>query len=235
MADAATLTGWNSCARNVTTAVKSEIRRLYGYDLLSRNCVTEIFATIDEAFTPPAGADAAVASERAALGGRVDGERGLNFIPFVSAAAVNDTYRVTERVRLPSYRHYWLARMLREHDSVGTRLRESNTLTSRLYQRGASDVFLFFTDDEPVVRPLLGAANVIYGAGAAAAGMLTLPFDRGQLALDGLSGMLFSAPELVFVNIRKGSNTIVPRDWTVKPAFDAEYATARHAGAAQSR
>jgi hypothetical protein len=202
--------------------MQDEVERLYGYDLVARNCVTEIFATIDDAFAENPGARTPAAAERAALGGHVDGERGFNFIPFVSARAVNETYRVAERVHLPSYRHYWLALMLHEKDPVATRLRESNTLTSRLYQRGSSDVFLFFTDDDAVLRPILGATNVIVGTGAAAAGLLALPFDNGDLALGGLRGVLFSLPELAFVNIRKGSNTIVPRDWTRIPPFDAE-------------
>jgi len=225
-AEPATLATWSDCAREVAGRVQAEVERLYGYDILSQNCVTEIFATIDSAF---AGTPGPSAAERAALGGRVDGERGLNFIPFVSAAAVNETYRVTERIRLPSYRHYWLDRILRDDDSMATRLRESNTVTSRLHQRGTSDVFLFFTDDVPMLRPVLGVTNILVGTGAAAAGLMTLPFDRGELAVGGLRGVLFSLPELAFVNIRKGSNAVVPRDWTEKPTFDAAYAPARHA------
>ena len=223
----AALAAWRDCARAVTDDIQAELEQLYGYDLVSRNCVTEIFATIDSAFaqTPPSAAPEI--AERAALGGRVDGERGLNFIPFFSAAAVNHTYRVAERSRLPSYRHYWLDRMLRDNDSITTRLRESNTLTSRLYQHGESDIFLFFTDDAPALRPIFGATNVIFGTGAAAAGLLTSPFDHGRLALGGLRGVLFSIPELAFVNIRKGSNVIVPRNWMNTPGFDATYTTAQ--------
>jgi len=223
----AVLAAWRDQARAVTDDIQEELARLYGYDLVSRNCVTEIFATIDDAFaqtTPPAEPEAA---ERAALGGRVDGERDFNFVPFISAAAVNQTYRVSERLQLPSYRHYWLDRMLRDNDSITTRLRESNTLTSRLYQRGEPDVFLFYTDDKPVLRPILGATNLLFGTGAAAAGLMTLPFDHGRLALGGLRGVLFSIPELAFVNIRKGSNAIVPRNWMTTPAFDATYTTAQ--------
>jgi hypothetical protein len=221
------LAAWREQARAVTDDIQAELARLYGYDLVSRNCVTEIFATIDDAFAqtmPPAEPEAA---QRAALGGRVDGERDFNFVPFISAAAVNRTYRVSERLQLPSYRHYWLDRMLRDNDSITTRLRESNTLTSRLYQHGEPDVFLFFTDDKPVLRPILGATNLLFGTGAAAAGLMTLPFDHGRLALGGLRGVLFSIPELAFVNIRKGSNAIVPRNWMYTPAFDAAYATAQ--------
>jgi hypothetical protein len=223
----AALAAWRDCARAVTDDIQAELEQLYGYDLVSRNCVTEIFATIDSAFaqTPPSAAPEI--AERAALGGRVDGERGLNFIPFFSAAAVNHTYRVAERSRLPSYRHYWLDRMLRDNDSITTRLRESNTLTSRLYQHGESDIFLFFTDDAPALRPIFGATNVLFGTGAAAAGLLTSPFDHGRLALGGLRGVLFSIPELAFFNIRKGSNVIVPRNWMNTPGFDATYATAQ--------
>jgi hypothetical protein len=37
-------------AREHEDAYESELRRLYGYDVVTRNCVTEIFRTIDAAF-----------------------------------------------------------------------------------------------------------------------------------------------------------------------------------------
>ncbi len=45
----------------------------------------------------------------------------------------------------------------------------------------------------------------------AAAGIPLLPFDRGETLRSGLRGVLFSLPELAFVNLRKGSFDYVPR------------------------
>ena len=39
---------------------------------------------------------------------------------------------------------------------------------------------------------------------------MELPFDRGRALRSGLTGVLFSLPELLFQNIRKGYNEYVP-------------------------
>jgi hypothetical protein len=91
-------------------------------------------------------------------------------------------------------------------------LRESNTVTSTLYRRNPDDsAFLFFTDDAGPVRPLLGAANLVTGLGFSAVGLFLVGVDGGDTLRAGLRGMLFSLPELVFFNIRKGSIPFAPR------------------------
>jgi hypothetical protein len=186
-------------------ALHADLRRLYRYDVVELNCVTEIFRTIDSAMTAAPGL----------LGGHVDGREGLNFIPLVSAATVGNAYRVIGRTTLPSYRRYWLDRLSSEEGALETRLRESNVLTSHVYNRAqGDDLFLFFTDDTTALRPLFGAANVLVAAGSFVPGMLALPFDRGSLLVTATRSLLFSAPEIVFVNIRKGANRTLPRAWT---------------------
>lgn len=66
-------------------------------------------------------------------------------------------------------------------------------------------VFLFFSDDQFMLRPLIGTMNLAYGAGASLVGAFSAPLDEGELAMAGLKGMLFSLPELAFWNIRKGT------------------------------
>jgi hypothetical protein len=51
---------------------------------------------------------------------------------------------------------------------------------------------------------LFGAANLITGLAASAVGLAMLPVDGGDLWA-GIRGAVFSLPELVFENIRKGS------------------------------
>lgn len=58
------------------------------------------------------------------------------------------------------------------------------------------------------------APNVLTGATGVGIGALSAPFDRGRLLVAALRGVAFSPPDLAFVNIRKGSNAIVPRRWT---------------------
>lgn len=184
----------------------------HGYELLSRNCVSEIFATIN------AGLGDSQATSRRVLGGYIDGTSAFRFIPFVSAAAVEDEYRVVERRVVPSYRTRALARMRANENDLWVALRESNTLTSRSYQRGSLDsFFLFFTQDSAMVRPPLGALNLAAGVGETIWGVPRLPIDGGATFVSGLGGTLMSLPELVFFNIRKGSNDWVTPDHTPAP------------------
>jgi hypothetical protein len=85
-------------------------------------------------------------------------------------------------------------------------LRESNTLSSTLYESRSKDTpFLFFTDDSLLLRPLLGALNVGYAALYGVAGIVRLPFDNGVSFNQAARGAFYSLPELAFGNIRKGS------------------------------
>ncbi len=210
--DAALVTAREREAEHAT-----DLMRLYGYNVVTRNCVTEIFRTIEAALArdvlardPLLDRDQLDAHVRAAsverLGGHIDPGAPLRFIPAVAALSVQSTYAVSGADELPSYRKARLARMYERENPVWVFLRESNTLTSTLYRRAPDDsVFLFFTDDAIPARPLLGALNVVAGLGVAAAGLATLPVDGGRLLNAGLKGALFSLPELAFFNIRKGS------------------------------
>lgn len=195
------------------------LRELRGYDVARRNCVTEIFRTIDAGLGP----DSAVR-----LGGHVVTDGTLNFIPFVSASAVGREYGATSEER-PSYRRLALARMREEGRPAVVAARESNVWTSRLYHRNAGDTFfLFFSEESPHLRPAFGLANLAAGSAAAAAGIVLLPFDRGATLREAGTGIAFSVPELFFVNLRKGSFQIVPYSWLTggrgerdkKPGFE---------------
>jgi hypothetical protein len=176
----------------------ARLEERYAYDLVGRNCASEIFHTVDGAGVEP--------------GGHVETRWSLAFIPFVAARAVNQAWNVVRRETLASYRRARLNDMYRHETALRVRLRESNVLTSTAYRRNADDsFFLFFTDDLVALRPLFGAVNLASGIGAAAVGIPLLPFDRGETLRSGLRGVLFSLPELAFVNLRKGSFDYVPR------------------------
>ena len=197
-------------AREETYA--AAFKRRWGYNLVTRNCVSEIFSEIDAAFE--GGAEESVMR----LGGRLEMDGSLNFIPAVSAAAVAGAYPVTERVELPSYRRWRLDRMYERENPLTVFLRESNTLTSAIYRRNTEDsIFVFFTDGAVVARPLLGAINLVVGLAAGVVGLATLPVDGGTTLSGGLRGALFSLPELFFQNIRKGSFGHVRRDSLTEP------------------
>lgn len=185
-------------AKAVERLFATRLERRYAYDLFSRNCVSEIFET--------------VGSAEAALGGRLAGRRWLTFIPFVSAGAVNGRWNVTQRMTLRSYRRSKLDEMYRHQSRLQAWLHEGNTLTSTIYRTNADDsFFLFFTDDLIVPRPVLGTVNVTVAIAAGALGVAMLPFDHGRTLAAGVRGVLFSLPELAFVNLRKGSFAYVRR------------------------
>jgi hypothetical protein len=204
-------------ARERQTAHADGLKRLYGYNLVTRNCATEIFRTIEAAFARdllagdptlegPELANLVRAASIERLGGYVDPGGGLNFVPAVAAESVESAYAVSAVEELPSYRRASLVRMYGRENPVLAFLRESNTLTSTLYRRTPEDsAFVFFTDDAMAVRPVFGAVNLVAGIGVAAAGLAMLPVDHGDMLKSGLEGVLFSLPELAFFNIRKGS------------------------------
>jgi hypothetical protein len=107
---------------------------------------------------------------------------------------------------LPSHRRRALARVRAEDPRLARRLREATTLGSSIYTpRRRDGAFLLFTDDLVWPRPLLGALNLGYALGRGAVGLAAAPFDRAARARAAFSGVLFSVPELVFLNFRKGS------------------------------
>ena len=190
------------------------MRDVFGYQLVTHNCVSEIFATIDAEL----GRDE---SERQ-LGGYIRSAGSLNFIPRLSYRAVTRAYRPAEVGEIPSYRRRRLETMYAEENDIKVYLRESNTLSSTIYRRNGRDsFFLFFTDDALPVRPLYGALNVVAGAGEMAFGVLRAPLDRGRTLWSGIKGVVFSLPELAFVNLRKGTLEYGPGD-PPRTAFRAE-------------
>jgi len=164
-------------------------RARWSYDLIRRNCITELARTADEAFD-----------------GRVPADETFGFIPFVFFDRVRERAQVLRVEDVPSHRARELARLEREQPGMWTRLRESTALGSAIYTPRRQDgAFLLFTDDVFWRRPLYGAVNLAYAAGYTAYGVAAAPFDRGTRAKAGLSGMFWSVPELVFENVRKGS------------------------------
>jgi hypothetical protein len=192
-------------AKNREQTYTRGMRRLHRYGLISRNCATAIFETLNDSF------EDSVEISTQQLGGYVASRNSLAFIPFISALEVNDRYRVLRRETIRSYRQLRVHEMKNREDSVWVALRESNTFTSTSYQRGSNDsFFVFFTDDAPLMRPLFGVVNLVAGLGESILGVLAAPVDRGAILIRGLRGTFVSLPELVFANIRKGSNDWIP-------------------------
>lgn len=184
-----------AATRRASADLRARVGDRYGYDLVRRNCVTEIFRTVDLAL-------AGEAEER--LGGHVAATGGANFIPFVSSRSVRARWNVTEHAHLDSAREH----ATRDASFVAA-LRESNAFTSSFYEPAdRAGFFVFFADAPWPLRPLFGALNLAGALVRSGVGVATLPFDRGAGLRSGLDGALWSVPELVFANVRKGTN-----DW----------------------
>ncbi len=203
-------------ARAAARGFRAALRFHQGYHLITRNCVSELFRSVDAALAGDGEAPAEVSQQR--LGGHIDPVAGLNFVPFVSSQRVRARYTVSETRWLPSFRRFQLAELARREPAWRVALRESNTFTSTLYAPSARDgFFVFFTDGPAPLRPLLGAGNLLGALGWSGAGLALAPFDRGRALRAGLEGALFSLPELLFVNLRKGSNEYVPPELRPPP------------------
>jgi len=190
------LRGSLAAAEARAQAVTDELQRLYGYNLITRNCVTELFRDLN----------------RAGLGIATNSSGSLDFIPFVSTLTIETAYPASGTFRILSARRTGLERLYQGENPLRVFLRESNTITSTLYHRNPTDsIFLFFTDDVIVARPVFGAVNLLVGLGASVVGLARLPVDGGATALSGLKGAMFSLPELFFQNIRKGSYEFAPQ------------------------
>lgn len=198
---------WLARANARRDEITRRLRDLYRYDLIRRNCVTEIFRTMEEGD---------LSSE---IGGRVEVAATASFIPFVSAAAVKSSYPVTEARTLPSYRQMVLGRMEEaSRASWAARLREQVSLTSTVTPLDADEeVFLFFSSDSVAMRPLAGAANLIFGMGGVVGGLIAAPFDGALLLRASARGVFYSVPELAFINLRKGTTPVLGSRWEEDP------------------
>ncbi len=216
-ADAPALLATMRQSQQQATALASE---QMGYKLLTRNCVSELFTTIDLALAQSL-VERGETVNRDTLHQETRRRLGYVFtpnpIPYVSSDQVRDNWRVAQQRELLSLRRLY-ARSAYEADAeLSTLLRESNTLTSSVYQRNDKDsFFIFFTDGNVLLRPPLGLVNLTAALGASVVGALQMPFDGGKALKSGLRGALFSLPELGFQNIRKGSST-----WLAPELLDA--------------
>lgn len=165
------------------------------YHLLSRNCVTTLFKSVNASISGQA---------KLLLGGEVDPE--TTFIPFQAFDAVQENYNVVKTTKLTGYRQQKLAKLYAIDASDWLYARESNVFSSSLYRYNSDDAwFVFFTDDTFWLRPLYGAVNILAASSQSVLGLLRLPFDDGREFITGTKGILASLSELAFFNIRKGS------------------------------
>ncbi len=192
------------CKQNITQLknnselFRKKLHVLYSYNLITRNCVTELFETIYSCFA----SKAEITKE---LGGYLKPHEFVSFIPFYAFYLFKQDFPQASVEIYSSYRKRQLSKLSKK-EGVWSEMKESNTLTSSIYYPWEGDsTFLFFTDNVVLPRPLLGAANIIYAAVNMVGGVVWSPIDEGELLRRSVRGVVFSLPELAFFNIRKGT------------------------------
>ncbi|MGY6277011.1 hypothetical protein [Methylomonas sp. MgM2] len=191
-------------------AYSEKLQTLYRYELLNRNCVTEIFRVLNGDLAKQANEDGATneaieQTSQRLLGGYIENDN-INIVPFLAFDQVASQYRLESSYRLPSYREQQIQRQYRSNTDVLVDLTESNTITSSLYQwHGTDAAFVFFTQDSIWLRPFMGGVNLAVAIGQTLYGLFALPLDTGENLQKSMKGIFVSVPELFFFNIRKGS------------------------------
>ncbi len=194
-----------------------KLQKIYDYNLFSRNCVTEIFDTLNSFF------EHGKIESKFRLGGYIDGKDSFVFVPFYSSHAVNRKYKIHKIEDFYSYRRSKLKEMKITENNIKVFLRESNIFTSSFYKRNPDDsFFIFVTDDNILPRPIFGLVNFAAGVAETLYGIIMLPFDKGDHFLKGVQGMFFSLPEIFFFNIRKGTFTYIDRSDLPKNFLEEE-------------
>jgi hypothetical protein len=180
-------------AQAAEAAFRTTLAERYAYDIVARNCVTEIEQLLSAADP------------------EFEMESLLAFAPFELARRVEASTLSAGATGLPSYRQERAAERRPGESRLRVALRESNTWTSTAYEGSiVDDPFFFFADGNAWLRPPQGVVNFSYAIGHAAFGLATVPFDRGRLAFRGLRGAFYSAPEIVGISIRKGRYDLLP-------------------------
>lgn len=171
----------------------------YYYRLITKNCVNELLRTINSSFVDSA-------SVENGLGAYINPDSEWVIVPHDLFERVVSSYRVVELHHFPSRRWQELESLSENINHSYLWFQEGNTLRSTLYTPRVEDTpFLFFTDDQSWARPLLGVGNLGWATIYCVGGIFQLFTGDIDPLYQGLRGMFYSLPELVFANIRKGT------------------------------
>jgi hypothetical protein len=192
-----------AAGRSVVAGKQSDLsvkmKQSYGYNLITRNCVNELLRLVNRSFSGP-GESAQL------LGGWIDPVADRVVIPYDFFYKVKTRYRVDQVSIYPARRLAAMAALPADNGGLDLWFREGNSISSTLYQPRTEDTpFLFFTDESVWSRPPLGLANLSWAALHVIGGVFSLPTDGSEQLWQGLRGVFYSLPELLFFNIRKGT------------------------------
>ncbi|HMV80040.1 MAG TPA: hypothetical protein PLJ29_05030 [Leptospiraceae bacterium] len=182
--------------REALLSYENTLRTLYPFDLIRENCTTEIWNLLISVSEK----EADVLSELLREGERMERSR-FDFVPFYSYEVFGKKMKSVKKASYESYRKRYVSGL-----KTGAKFKEDFTLFSSVYRYSSQDsFFLMFTDDTVLLRPLYGILNLSAGTLYSAGAVFYAPFDRAKRLKKGGESLLFSLPELIFFNIRKGT------------------------------
>ena len=185
---------------NKINTIEKNQKDIFEYNLIYKNCVTELLKlTYEYSHSEPLKQVFKEISHLNTLTGK--------FIPFLSFIYLKDIikkYNISYKVYYyPSFRN----ELLKQKNI--SRLKEISTLTSDAYYFNANDsFFLFFTEDQLLLRPVLGIVNTFSSLGKISFDLVVLPYDYYKDNINiskEFRGLFFSFSEVIFVSIRKGT------------------------------
>ena len=175
---------------------ENTLRTLYPFDLIRENCTTEIWNLLISISEN----EKDVLTELLREEEKLERSR-FDFVPFYSYEVFGRKMKSVKKTSYGSYRKRYVS-----GQSLMKRIREDFTPFSSVYRStGYDSFFIAFTDDTVILRPLYGILNLGAGSLYSAGAVFYAPFDRGNRLKKGMESILFSLPELIFFNIRKGT------------------------------
>ncbi|MBW7857801.1 MAG: hypothetical protein H3C43_05830 [Leptonema sp. (in: Bacteria)] len=169
---------------------KKDIDKELSYSLLNRNCVTLLLNEVNTVVKLDLPLNRPISS--------------LLFVPVVSSGSMFESIGTGDQFYYRSFRNDYL-NWLTDQRSANSWV-EISTISSNIYSFNNRDsVFLFFTENKSVVRPVLGIANLMASSAQIMVGLLYSPVDCGRNFSNGIRGFSFSMAEIGWLSIRKGT------------------------------
>lgn len=174
--------------------VRAELEDEFSYSLLKRNCVTLLLTEVEKVVKLDLPLDRPITT--------------LIFVPMVSNYYIQNLSLAGDQFYYRSFRNDYLNWLKRQKNvnSLNVINSESSTISSYIYSFNRRDsAFLFFTEDQLILKPVLGLANLGVASIQIMVGLFYFPIDHGHNFSNGVRGFSYSITEIGGLSIRKGT------------------------------
>lgn len=180
--------------RNQLSRFKKDIEEELSYSLLNRNCVTLLLNEVNTIVKLDLPLNRPISS--------------LLFVPSVSSDSMFESIGTGDQYYYRSFRNDYLNWLKKQKNvkSLNMINCESSTISSNIYSFNRRDsAFLFFTEDQFILKPVLGIANLGVASIQVIIGLFYFPIDYGLNFSNGVRGFSYSVTEIGGLSIRKGT------------------------------